>query len=62
MTNQEYFNGLFERITHCDTMKPLSPLERTWLEDYTTHRETLSNDERQCFDNQEFYTALSDCN
>ena len=53
MTNQEYFNELFERVTHFATMKSLSPLEQTWLEDYTAHREALTDDERECFDNQE---------
>lgn len=53
MVNQEYFNELFERVTHSATMVPLSPLEQTWLEDYTAHREALTDEERECFDNQE---------
>ncbi len=37
MTNIEYFNELAERATHCDTMRPLSPLEAQQLEDYEAH-------------------------
>ena len=28
---------LEERCTHCDTMKPLIPLEAQWLDDYRAH-------------------------
>lgn len=37
--DMEYINSLVERETHCDTMKPLTPLERQHLEDWRVHFE-----------------------
>lgn len=53
MTNAEFFGRLFERITHSGTMRPLTPLEQQWVEDYTAHREALSHEEREAFDKAE---------
>jgi hypothetical protein len=55
MTNQEYFFSLYERVAHNDTMKPLNPLERQWLVDFTSHREALTDEERACFDSLEIF-------
>ena len=50
MDNREFYGSLTERDSHADTMRPLSPLERQWLNDYNQHRDALSDAEREAFD------------
>lgn len=42
-TTPDWIDRLIERETHSDTMKPLSPLERQWLEDWRRHFEPTKN-------------------
>ena len=50
MTNEEYFNGLIERDFHSDTMRPLNPLERQWLRDYSEMLGALSIEEQEALE------------
>lgn len=54
MTNQEWLNLAHERLTHSDTMVAPTALEMTWMQDMDRHRESLSEEEREVFDTQDF--------
>lgn len=54
MTNIEVIDNLTERRNHSDTMK-FSLNDAYLLETMTLHRESLSNEERNFWDNQLFY-------
>jgi hypothetical protein len=55
MTNKEKIDSFHERNSHASTMRRLSPLEREWLKDMEAHRNSLSEEEKEYWDNSFIY-------